>query len=81
MSPPPERLMGHQSYDRAAPRRLRKAAGLSIASAAKRARVSAQAIRYLESGTSSPTAVTLAKLAVAYGCSVVAFFKVRGVAA
>lgn len=79
MSPTASRT-DSQSYDRTAPRRLRKASGLTIAVAAKRARVSAQAIRYIESGASAPTAVTLAKLAATYGCSVGDFFKVRGAA-
>jgi transcriptional regulator with XRE-family HTH domain len=69
-----------QSYDRAAPRRLRKAAGLTLMDAAKRARLAAQTIRYLESGVNSPNAKTLARLAEVYGCAVGDFFKVRGAA-
>ena len=76
-----DRMRTHTEYDKAAARRLRRAANLEIRAAAKEAGISHQTLRYLEAGVTVPSLRTLAKLARVYGCSLTDFFRVKGAAA
>lgn len=65
------------AYNRKALRRLRETAGVGIEALAQQARLSRQAIMYIERGMTEPKASTLAKLAAALDVSIAEFFTAR----